>query len=159
MRRLVLAVLAAVLLDPSFAVAAEAKVLRRLAAPPPIQLQPLPPDATPRAVTLAKVAIHPADGEAWALAYDTFPLRGEGAPPPVKGIVSAARTYEGVSYIHSDVAVNGGNSGGPLIDEKGAVVGVTVSGYSVNGAPIGLNLFIPIADALRVLAIQTTQAP
>lgn len=70
-----------------------------------------------------------------------------------KGIVSATRTYEGLPYIQSDVTVNHGNSGGPLLDESGAVIGVTVSGYDISGAPVGINLFIPIADALKALAL------
>lgn len=74
-----------------------------------------------------------------------------------KGIVSANRTYEGLPYIQSDVTVNHGNSGGPLLDESGAVIGVTVSGIEIAGAPTGINLFIPIADALKALAL--TPAP
>jgi len=70
-----------------------------------------------------------------------------------KGIVSANRTYEGLSFIQSDVVINGGNSGGPLLDENGAVIGICVSGYDINGAPVGINLFIPIEDALKVLAL------
>ena len=71
-----------------------------------------------------------------------------------KGIVSASRTYEGLPFIQSDVAVTHGNSGGPLLDEKGRVIGLTVSGLAPNGAPIGLNFFIPIEDALRALNLQ-----
>lgn len=71
-----------------------------------------------------------------------------------KGIVSATREYEGQPYIQSDVAVTHGNSGGPLIDEQGAVIGLTVSGREINGAPTNLNFFVPIGDALKVLALQ-----
>lgn len=70
-----------------------------------------------------------------------------------KGIVSATRTYEGLPYIQSDVVINGGNSGGPLLDEAGAVIGICVSGMDINGAPVGINLFIPIDDALKALAL------
>lgn len=70
-----------------------------------------------------------------------------------KGIVSATRVYEGLPYIQSDVTINHGNSGGPLLDENGAVIGVTVSGYDIGGAPVGINLFIPIEDALKALAL------
>jgi S1-C subfamily serine protease len=71
-----------------------------------------------------------------------------------RGIVSAQRLIEGQPYIQSDVAVTHGNSGGPLLNEAGQVVGITVSGLEPNGAPIGLNFFIPIADALKALGIQ-----
>lgn len=70
-----------------------------------------------------------------------------------RGVVSARRVKEGLPYIQSDVAVTHGNSGGPLLDEKGSVVGLTVSGLAPDGSPIGLNFFIPIDDALKALAI------
>ncbi len=68
-----------------------------------------------------------------------------------RGVISANRTFEGLSFIQSDVTVNPGNSGGPLLDEAGEVVGMTESGYRVAGAPSGINLFIPIGDALDFL--------
>ncbi len=74
-----------------------------------------------------------------------------------KGIVSATRVENGLPLIQSDVAITHGNSGGPLLDEKGQVIGLSVSGMMVNGAPLNLNFFIPIEDALRALAL--TPAP
>lgn len=71
-----------------------------------------------------------------------------------KGIVSSTRTFEGLDFIQSDAAVTHGNSGGPLVDERGAVVGMTVSGRVIAGAPSGFNFFIPIDDALRALALK-----
>jgi serine protease Do len=70
-----------------------------------------------------------------------------------KGIVSAIRTESGQTFIQSDVMVNHGSSGGPLLDEKGRVIGLTVSGQAPNGDPIGLNFFIPIGDALKALSV------
>lgn len=70
-----------------------------------------------------------------------------------RGVVSARRIRDGLPYIQSDVAVTHGNSGGPLLDDKGSVVGLTVSGLEPDGAPVGLNFFIPIDDALKALAI------
>jgi S1-C subfamily serine protease len=49
--------------------------------------------------------------------------------------------------------VNHGSSGGPLLDEKGQVIGLTVSGRQENGSSVGLNFFIPIDDALKALAL------
>ncbi|HEY3950179.1 S1C family serine protease [Phenylobacterium sp.] len=68
-----------------------------------------------------------------------------------KGIVSSLRTIDGLDLIQSDVAVNHGNSGGPLLDESGRVIGLTDWGRMENGVPVGVNLFIPIDDALRTL--------
>jgi S1-C subfamily serine protease len=70
-----------------------------------------------------------------------------------RGIVSASRTYEGQPFIQSDVAVTHGNSGGPLLDEKGSVIGLTVMGLHPDETQ-SLNLFIPIDDALKALAVQ-----
>jgi S1-C subfamily serine protease len=69
-----------------------------------------------------------------------------------RGIVSAIRTFEGMNYIQSDVSVNHGSSGGPLLDEKGAAVGVTEAGFQVGGAPLDINLFTPVGDALDFLS-------
>ncbi|MFZ3007528.1 MAG: trypsin-like peptidase domain-containing protein [Phenylobacterium sp.] len=74
-----------------------------------------------------------------------------------KGIVSAYRLLDGLNFLQSDVNVNPGNSGGPLLDEKGAVVGITVLAYRPDDLPTGINLFIPIGDALDFLNL--TPAP
>lgn len=70
-----------------------------------------------------------------------------------KGIVSALRSFEGVNYIQADVTVQPGNSGGPLTDASGNVIGITVAAVRDGGAT-GLNFFIPIADALAALSIE-----
>jgi serine protease Do len=76
-----------------------------------------------------------------------------------KGIVSALRDQQGLAYIQSDVMVNHGSSGGPLLDETGQVIGLTASGQTINGAPIGINFFIPIDDALKTLNLTAPDAP
>jgi S1-C subfamily serine protease len=48
----------------------------------------------------------------------------EGEPTVSRGIVSAARTLNGVRYVQTDAALNPGDSGGPLVDASGAVVGI-----------------------------------
>lgn len=72
-----------------------------------------------------------------------------------KGIVSAIRSdSDGTRYIQADVDIQPGNSGGPLTDAQGNVVGVAVLGIqSAGGGSIGLNFFIPIEDALSALNI------
>lgn len=47
-----------------------------------------------------------------------------------RGIISAYRTEDGARLIQSDVSVQPGNSGGPLTDGSGNVVGVTMKGVS-----------------------------
>jgi len=81
------------------------------------------------------------------------PLLEELSGTVSKGIVSAYRSFDGLDYIQSDVTAVEGSSGGPLLDDHGNVVGITVSGFTEAEAPAGVNLFIPIGDALRALGI------
>lgn len=80
-----------------------------------------------------------------------------------KGIISAHRKlpYERLPIIQADVVIQPGNSGGPLLDVHGNVVGIAVSGYTDdNGSFSALNNFIPIASALEELDIEAhTSAP
>lgn len=56
-----------------------------------------------------------------------------------KGIISNCdRTIKGVKFIQTDAAVNAGNSGGPLINKKGEVVGLLTFKISAEGVE-GLN--------------------
>jgi serine protease Do len=72
-----------------------------------------------------------------------------------RGIVSANRTVEGLSYVQSDVTINGGNSGGPLLNESGAVLALCVSSLVTGEGNTGINLFIPIGEALKALSLTT----
>ncbi len=70
------------------------------------------------------------------------------------GIVSAkSRSLPGdgyVPFIQTDVAVNPGNSGGPLFDLDGNVVGINSQIYSQSGGYMGLSFAIPIDVAMGV---------
>ncbi|WP_046113477.1 Do family serine endopeptidase [Aquincola tertiaricarbonis] len=71
-----------------------------------------------------------------------------------QGIVSAkGRSLPGdafVPFIQTDAAVNPGNSGGPLFDGAGNVVGINAQIYSQTGGYQGLAFAIPIDVALKV---------
>ncbi len=70
------------------------------------------------------------------------------------GIVSAFRSEKEGPFIQSDVGVTHGNSGGPMFDESGNVIGLVDIGlHDQYGLPTAVNLFIPIADALKTLGI------
>ena len=71
-----------------------------------------------------------------------------------KGIVSAHRNRDGLDFIQSDANILPGNSGGPLLDANGNVVGIAVERFVYESAPTGLNLFIPIEGALDRLGIR-----
>jgi serine protease Do len=70
------------------------------------------------------------------------------------GIVSAvSRTLPGdqyVPFIQTDVAVNPGNSGGPLFNLNGEVVGINSQIYSQSGGYMGLSFAIPMDVANNV---------
>ncbi len=70
------------------------------------------------------------------------------------GIVSAtSRALPGdgyVPFIQTDAAVNPGNSGGPLFDASGAVVGINSQIYSNSGGYQGVSFAIPINLAKQV---------
>jgi S1-C subfamily serine protease len=40
------------------------------------------------------------------------------------GVVSGLREMNGKSYVQTDAPINAGNSGGPLINEQGRVIGI-----------------------------------
>ncbi len=72
-----------------------------------------------------------------------------------KGIVSSYRERYGLPMLQSDVNTQGGNSGGPLVNDKGNVVAVCVRGYNgPDGTGWGANLFIPIHSALKALNVR-----
>src|SRR5690606_14842043 len=52
-----------------------------------------------------------------------------------------------VQFIQTDVAVNPGNSGGPLFNTRGEVVGINSQIYSQTGGYQGLSFAIPIEIA------------
>jgi len=70
------------------------------------------------------------------------------------GVVSAkGRSLPDDSYvpfIQTDVAVNPGNSGGPLINTRGEVVGINSQIYSRSGGYQGVSFAIPIDVAVQV---------
>lgn len=55
-----------------------------------------------------------------------------------------------VGMIQTDASVNPGNSGGPLANALGEVVGVNSSIFSASGGSVGIGFAIPIERALRV---------
>ncbi|HOU66048.1 MAG TPA: trypsin-like peptidase domain-containing protein, partial [Thermomonas sp.] len=78
------------------------------------------------------------------------------------GIVSAvgrANPYADqryVPFIQTDVAINRGNSGGPLIDTRGQVVGINSQIFSNSGGYMGVSFAIPIDVAMN--AVQQLKA-
>jgi serine protease Do len=71
-----------------------------------------------------------------------------------QGIISALRrnlpNESYVPFIQTDVPVNPGNSGGPLFDTTGKVIGINSQIYSNTGGYMGLSFAIPIELAMNV---------
>jgi MoxR-like ATPase len=76
-----------------------------------------------------------------------------------KGIVSAYRTENDLKLIQSDATIHGGSSGGAMVDRFGNVVAISVSGFTMSERKVGtsINFFIPIADALKFLAVELVE--
>jgi serine protease Do len=97
----------------------------------------------------------------WAIAIGNpfgFIL-GNTEPSVTVGVISATGrnlTARGegpgvyVDMIQTDAAINLGNSGGPLVNALGEVIGVNSSIYSPTGGSVGLGFAIPIDRARRV---------
>ncbi|WP_111429663.1 DegQ family serine endoprotease [Rhodobacteraceae bacterium DSL-40] len=72
-----------------------------------------------------------------------------------RGIVSAvsrdinAGPY--VDFIQTDAAINRGNSGGPLLNLQGEVIGVNSAIYSPNGGSVGVGFAIPSNTVKQVV--------
>jgi serine protease Do len=74
------------------------------------------------------------------------------------GIVSAIhRSIAGNGaydrYIQTDAAINSGNSGGPMFDMAGNVVGINTAIYSPSGGSVGIGFAIPAEEAKPVVEV------
>jgi serine protease Do len=71
------------------------------------------------------------------------------------GIISARNRDIGGrydNYIQTDASINKGNSGGPLFNMKGEVIGITSLIYSPSGGSIGLGFAHPSAEVRPIIA-------
>src|SRR5271170_5343974 len=67
-----------------------------------------------------------------------------------RGIQGESRRMEGM--IQTDAAINSGNSGGPLLDSSGNVIGINTAIYGPNGGNVGIGFAMPINRAKSMLA-------
>jgi len=96
----------------------------------------------------------------WVIAFgNPFGLFEDARPSVSVGVVSATgrnlhaerdgRLYR--DMIQTDAAVNRGNSGGPLVNAAGKVIGVNTAIYSESGGSIGLGFAVPADRAARIV--------
>jgi len=81
------------------------------------------------------------------------PLGDKFSTTLTKGILSGYRTLKEQRFLQSDASILPGDSGGPLLDAQGSVIGITVAGLGAKGLA-GMNFFIPISDALTKLGVE-----
>lgn len=74
------------------------------------------------------------------------------------GVISALdRTLEGsdgrtiTGIIQTDAAINRGNSGGPLLDSSGRVIGINTAIFSPTGTSAGVGFAVPVDTVKRLL--------
>lgn len=71
------------------------------------------------------------------------------------GIISARNrsinNSNDVEFIQTDASINRGNSGGPLFNMEGEVIGVNTAIFSPTGGNVGIGFSIPSNDAARVM--------
>ncbi len=75
-------------------------------------------------------------------------------PTLTQGMISAKKEMAGGwSILQTDAAIHGGNSGGPLFNEAGEVIGVNTFGMldAGGGMAAGMNFAIPISVAMQFL--------
>ena len=98
----------------------------------------------------------------WSIAFgNPFGLFSASAKPTVTvGVISATRMdldqKDGRIYrnmIQTDAAINGGNSGGPLVNSLGDVIGMNTLIYTQNQGNVGLGFAIPINKVREIVEI------
>jgi serine protease Do len=104
---------------------------------------------------LTAVALGDSDGARvgdWVIAIgNPFGLGGTATA----GIISArgrdiqSGPYD--DYLQVDAPINQGNSGGPIFDEGGRVIGVNTMIYSPNGGSVGIGFAIPASTVAHVI--------
>ena len=81
-------------------------------------------------------------GHPWSLDYTA-----------TRGIVSGTKSFNGIEVLQTDAALNPGNSGGPLIDEKsGVIVGINAATLNKSQTE-GMNFAVPSKLACTIVEL------
>ncbi len=95
----------------------------------------------------------------WAIALgNPFGLFEAADPTVTVGVVSGTGRHLGQQsgriyrdMIQTDASINRGNSGGPLLNALGRVIGVNTAIYSESGGSVGLGFAVPARKASRIV--------
>lgn len=87
--------------------------------------------------------------EAWVIGTPGFTDLGQTI---TKGVISGNRIIDNREYIQTDASVSPGNSGGPLLDANGEIIGIVNAKVVAKGME-GIGFAIPISVALEKLNI------
>jgi S1-C subfamily serine protease len=65
--------------------------------------------------------------------------------------IEAENNHRMEGMIQTDASINSGNSGGPLLDSQGNVIGINTAIYGPNGGSVGIGFALPINRAKTML--------
>jgi len=65
--------------------------------------------------------------------------------------IEAENNHKMEGMIQTDASINSGNSGGPLLDSQGNVIGINTAIYGPNGGSVGIGFALPINRAKTML--------
>jgi S1-C subfamily serine protease len=65
--------------------------------------------------------------------------------------IEAENNHKMEGMIQTDASINSGNSGGPLLDSQGNVIGINTAIYGPNGGSVGIGFALPINRAKALL--------
>lgn len=72
------------------------------------------------------------------------------------GIISARgrdiKNGQSDEYLQTDAAINKGNSGGPLFNSNGEVIGISSAIYSPSGGSVGIGFATPSSNAIQIIS-------
>ncbi|MEQ9367015.1 MAG: trypsin-like peptidase domain-containing protein, partial [Leptospirales bacterium] len=80
-----------------------------------------------------------------------FGLDGTFTTGVISGLHRAGLDESGLKFIQTDASINQGNSGGPLLNLNGEVIGINRMIYSPSGGSIGIGFAIPVTAVQPVI--------